>query len=90
MSGVSQTIQNNGVDKVDLLLAVDNSNSMRENQENIGRQFGLLIKQKAACGRPFLLGRGYTVLRTVNPQFSGRNPQRFPSLFSLDGRLSAP
>jgi len=44
-SGVSEVIVNEGIDKVDLLLEVDNSNSMRENQEHIMQQFGALIDQ---------------------------------------------
>ncbi len=43
-SGVSETVANEGIDKVDLLLMVDNSNSMRENQTNIMSQFQTMIQ----------------------------------------------
>src|SRR4249919_2082184 len=42
-SGVSEEVTNDGIDRVDLLLMVDNSNSMRENQSNIMMQFSLMI-----------------------------------------------
>jgi hypothetical protein len=42
-SGVSEEVRNEAIDKVDLLLEVDNSGSMRENQANIMQQFGLMI-----------------------------------------------
>ena len=42
-SGVSESVANEGIDKVDLLLMVDNSNSMRENQTNIMAQFQTMI-----------------------------------------------
>jgi hypothetical protein len=41
--GVAVEVPNEAVDKVDLLLEVDNSNSMRENQEHIAEQLGSLI-----------------------------------------------
>ncbi len=43
-SGFVRTIQNEGIDKVDLLLMVDNSNSMRDNQSNIMTQFSRMIQ----------------------------------------------
>jgi hypothetical protein len=42
-SGISEEVRNESVDKVDLLLVVDNSGSMRDNQANIMAQFGPLI-----------------------------------------------
>jgi len=42
-SGVTEVIRNEALDKVDLLLMVDNSGSMRDNQQNIMTQFGPLI-----------------------------------------------
>lgn len=44
-SGVSEEIRNEAIDKVDLLLEVDNSGSMRENQTNIMAQFEPLINR---------------------------------------------
>src|SRR5438067_1841829 len=43
-SGITEEIRNEGVDKVDLLMMIDNSNSMKDNQANIGQQLGSLIK----------------------------------------------
>jgi hypothetical protein len=43
-SGVSEEVRNEGINKVDLLLMVDNSNSMRENQQNIMMQLGNMIQ----------------------------------------------
>ncbi|MEI8254351.1 MAG: hypothetical protein WCJ30_01630, partial [Deltaproteobacteria bacterium] len=43
-SGIVIEVQNEGIDKVDLLLMVDNSNSMRENQSNIMGQFRTMIQ----------------------------------------------
>lgn len=44
-SGVSLDVVNNAVDSVDILFEVDNSNSMRDNQSNLARQFDVLISQ---------------------------------------------
>jgi hypothetical protein len=44
-SGVSEVVKNEGVEKVDLLMVVDNSGSMAENQANIMAQLGPLIDQ---------------------------------------------
>ncbi len=43
-SGVSVVVENNAIDTVDLLMVVDNSNSMRENQTNIVAQLRPLIE----------------------------------------------
>src|SRR5689334_13152263 len=45
MTGVSLLIANNAVEDVDLLMMVDNSGSMRENQANIMAQFEPMIRQ---------------------------------------------
>ena len=44
-SGVNLAIQNNAVDSVDILFEIDNSNSMRDNQVNLARNFSVLIDQ---------------------------------------------
>ncbi|MDP3274003.1 MAG: hypothetical protein Q8Q09_02330 [Deltaproteobacteria bacterium] len=44
-SGISEVVVNESVEKVDLLLMVDNSGSMRDNQTNIMAQFGPLISR---------------------------------------------
>ncbi len=43
--GLSEVIQNSSIEKLDLLVAVDNSGSMEENQANIMAQLGPLIDQ---------------------------------------------
>jgi hypothetical protein len=58
--GLSHTIHNDGIEKLDLLVVVDNSGSMAENQANIMAQLGPLIDQltnppcvsRAAPGAP--------------------------------------
>ena len=47
-SGVSETIQNQGIDKVDLLLMMDNSNSMADNQNQIMTNLGPMIQTLTA------------------------------------------
>jgi hypothetical protein len=44
-SGISEVVRNDAVEKVDLLMVVDNSGSMAENQRNIMAQLGPLINQ---------------------------------------------
>jgi len=44
VAGVSKSISTSGVDKVDLLFMIDNSKSMRVNQENITVQLPRLVK----------------------------------------------
>lgn len=44
-SGVSEVVRNEAVEKVDLLMVVDNSGSMADNQSNIMAQLGPLIDQ---------------------------------------------
>ena len=44
-SGISEVVRNDAVEKVDLLMVVDNSGSMAENQRNITAQLGPLINQ---------------------------------------------
>ncbi|MFO0559830.1 MAG: hypothetical protein U0269_17555 [Polyangiales bacterium] len=44
-SGVSEVVRNDEVEKIDLLIVVDNSGSMAENQANIMAQLGPLIDQ---------------------------------------------
>jgi hypothetical protein len=44
-SGVQLPVVNNAVDSVDILFEIDNSNSMRDNQAQLARQFEVLISQ---------------------------------------------
>jgi len=44
-SGVQLPVVNNAVDSVDILFEIDNSNSMRDNQAQLARQFDVLISQ---------------------------------------------
>ena len=44
-SAVQLPVTNNTVDQVDILFEIDNSNSMRDNQVNLARNFGVLIDQ---------------------------------------------
>ncbi len=44
-SGVRLNVVNNAVDSVDILFEIDNSNSMRDNQTTLARQFDVLISQ---------------------------------------------
>ncbi len=44
-SGVRIPIENNAIEKVDILFEIDNSNSMSENQANLARNFQTLINQ---------------------------------------------
>lgn len=44
-SGVRLPVANNAIDSVDILFAIDNSNSMRDNQTQLAAQFSVLISQ---------------------------------------------
>ena len=74
-SGITTSISSNSIDKVDLLLMVDNSNSMRENQTNIMAQFQTMI---ATLTQPPCVNPANTAPHVCDPANAADAPQYPP------------
>jgi hypothetical protein len=81
-SGISEVVRNDAVEKVDLLMVVDNSGSMAENQRNITAQLGPLINQltNPPCISRMTPGGGMP--HTCNPMNPDDVPQ-YPAVKDL-------
>lgn len=66
-SGVRLPVVNNAVDSVDILFEIDNSNSMRDNQAQLARQFDVLISQLVSPPvDPATMRPRYTPVRSMH------------------------
>ena len=70
-SGVSITIANQGIDKVDLLVMMDNSNSMANNQSHIMAELGPMISQLTS---PNCTSTSNPAQHTCNPSDPSDHP----------------
>src|SRR5579871_6260470 len=78
-SGYQTVVNNEGVDTVDLLMMVDNSNSMRDNQTNIMNQLGPLIDTLVA---PPCISASNSTPHTCNPM-DPTDMQQYPPVKDL-------
>ena len=66
-SAVVLPVENNTVDQVDILFEIDNSNSMRDNQVNLARNFNVLISQLVNPPiNPMTMRRDYPPVKSMH------------------------